>query len=189
MLGDSPCRRIVFCPAASGRTRIQTRIASTIRSRPRLNNMFGQQAAQVDPTQQAQFRQMQIQQAQQLQGIASGQMQGAGELAAQRQVQNALATQQAQAAMARGGQNAGLAMRNAAANSAGIGLSGAGQAQQAAPKINRPHKVSSSIARPGTAGRYWARHDECTAAAESIRPESRRADRDERQQRRRAPRP
>ena len=97
-----------------------------------INGMLGQQAAQVDPTQQAQFRQMQIQQAQQLQGIASGQSQGAGELAAQRQVQRTLAAQQAQAAMARGGQNAGLAMRNAAANSAGIGLSGAGQAQQAA---------------------------------------------------------
>jgi len=97
-----------------------------------IQGMLGQQAAQVDPSQQAQFRAMQMQQAQQLQRIASGQQQGAGELAAQRQVGNALAAQQAQARMARGGQNAALAMRNAANNSAGIGLSGAGQSQQAA---------------------------------------------------------
>lgn len=97
-----------------------------------INGMLGQQAAQVDPTQQAQFRQMQMQQAQQLQGIASGQQQGAGELAAQRQVQNALAAQQSMARMARGGQNAALAFRGAANNAAGIGLAGAGQAQQAA---------------------------------------------------------
>lgn len=97
-----------------------------------INGMLGQQAAQVDPTQQAQFRNMQVQQAQQLQGIASGQQQGAGELAAQRQVQNAVAAQQAQARMARGGQNAALAFRNAAGNTANAGLAGAGQAQQAA---------------------------------------------------------
>jgi hypothetical protein len=80
---------------------------------------------------QDQFRQGQMGQVQQLQGIASGQQQGAGELAAQRQVQNALAAQQAMARGARGG-NAGLAMRNAATNAAGLGLAGAGQAQQAA---------------------------------------------------------
>lgn len=97
-----------------------------------INGMLGQQAAQVDPSQQAAFRQMQMQQAQQLQGIASGQMQGAGELAAQRQVQNAQAAQQAMANMARGGQNAALAFRGAANNTAGIGLAGAGQSQQAA---------------------------------------------------------
>lgn len=97
-----------------------------------INGMLGQQAAQLDPTQQAQFRAMQMAQAQQLQRIASGQQQGAGELAAQRQVQNALAAQQAQARMARGGQNAALAFRQGARNAAGIGLSGAGMAQQAA---------------------------------------------------------
>lgn len=90
-----------------------------------------QAAPQLDPSQQAQFRQMQMQQAQQLQGIASGQQQGAGELAAQRQVQNALAAQQAQARMARG-TNSALAFRGAANNSAGIGMAGAGMAQQAA---------------------------------------------------------
>lgn len=93
---------------------------------------MGQAAPQMDPTQQAQFRQMQMQQAQQLQGIASGQQQGAGELAVQRQVANAQAAQQAQAMMARGGQNAALAYRGAANNQAGIGLQGAGQSQQAA---------------------------------------------------------
>lgn len=95
-------------------------------------NAVNQQAPQLNGAQQAQFRQMQMQQAQQLQGVASGQQQGAGELAVQRQVANAQAAQQAQAAMARGGANAGLAMRNAASQQAGIGLSGAGQAQQAA---------------------------------------------------------
>lgn len=97
-----------------------------------IQGMLGQGAAQVDPSQQAQFRQMQMQQAQQLQGIASGQQQGAGELAAQRQVQNAMAAQQSMARMARGGQNAALAFRGAANNAANVGLSGAGQAQQAA---------------------------------------------------------
>lgn len=87
---------------------------------------------QLDPNQQAAARAMQMQQAQQLQRIASGQQQGAGELAVQRQMANAQAAQQAQAMMARGNSNAGLAMRNAATNQAGIGLSGAGQSQQAA---------------------------------------------------------
>ena len=96
-----------------------------------ITGMMGQGPAQLDPSQQAQFRAMQLAQAQQLQRIASGQAQGAGELAAQRQVQNAIAAQQAQARMARG-MNSGLAMRNAANNAAGIGLAGAGQAQQAA---------------------------------------------------------
>lgn len=96
-----------------------------------INNLMRQQSAQLNPQQQAQFRQMQLAQAQRLQQIASGQQQGAGELAAQRQVQNALAAQQAQARMARGA-NSALAMRNAADNSAAVGLSGAGQAQRAA---------------------------------------------------------
>src|SRR4051812_8481556 len=53
------------------------------------------------------FRRAQLAQMQQLQGIASGQQQGAGELATQRQYANAMAAQQAQARMARGG-NAAL---------------------------------------------------------------------------------
>ena len=88
-------------------------------------------APQLSTTQQ-QFRAMQIAQAQRLQGIASGQQQGAGELAAQRQVQQAMMQQQAMAHMARGGQNAALAFRGAANNQAGIGLQGVGQSQQAA---------------------------------------------------------
>ena len=97
-----------------------------------INYQMGLQTPTVDPSQQAAFRQMQMQQAQQLQAIASGQAQGAGELAVQRQVAAAQAAQQAAARMARGGMNAGLAMRNAANNQAQIGLGGAGQAQQAA---------------------------------------------------------
>jgi Chaperone of endosialidase len=77
------------------------------------------------------FRQGQVQQIGQLQQIASGQQQGAGELAAHRQIQQALAAQQAQARMARGG-NAGLAYRNAANQSAALGITGAGMGQQAA---------------------------------------------------------
>ena len=77
------------------------------------------------------FRNAQIGQLGQLQGIASGQMKGAGELAAERQTQNALAGQQAMARMARGG-NAGLQMAHAANNAANIGLAGSGMAQQSA---------------------------------------------------------
>lgn len=97
------------------------------------NAQYGmnQAAPQMDATQQAQFRAMQMQQAQQLQGIASGQQQGAGELAVQRQVANAQAAQQAQARMARGG-NSGMANLQSSRAQAGIGLQGAGQSQQAA---------------------------------------------------------
>lgn len=77
------------------------------------------------------FRRAQLAQMQQLQGIASGQQMGAGELATQRQYANALAAQQAQARMARGG-NAALAYRNAANQSAALGSSAAGMGQQAA---------------------------------------------------------
>lgn len=77
------------------------------------------------------FRQAQLQQMGQLQGVASGQQQGAGELAAQRQISNALANQHSIAAGARGG-NAALAYRNAANQSAALGSTGAGMGQQAA---------------------------------------------------------
>lgn len=76
------------------------------------------------------IQQSQLGQIQQLQGIAGGNHQGAGELAAQRQTQNAMAGQQAMARMARGGQGA-MAYRQAANNGASIGLAGAGMAQQA----------------------------------------------------------
>lgn len=80
---------------------------------------------------QSQFRGGQVQQVQQLQDLASGQRQGAGEIAAQRQVQNALAGQFAGARMARGG-NAALANLGASSNAANIGLAGVGMGQQAA---------------------------------------------------------
>ena len=91
------------------------------------NDVRGRQAPTIDPA----FRNAQLAQMGQLQGIASGQQQGAGELAVQRQGQNALAAQQAMAHMARGG-NAGMAMLGAQRNAAGIGVNTAGQAQQAA---------------------------------------------------------
>lgn len=102
---------------------------------------------QIDPAQQEQFRRMQMQQAQQLQGVASGQHAGAGELAVQRQMANAQAAQQAAAHMARGGQNAALAYRGAANNQAGIGLAGAGQAQQAAmgDQMNAQNALSGAL--------------------------------------------
>jgi hypothetical protein len=62
--------------------------------------------------------------------MATGQQAGAGELGVNRQVSQATAAQQAAARMARGA-NAALAMRNAARNTADIGLAGAGQAAQA----------------------------------------------------------
>ncbi len=89
------------------------------------------QAAQLDPTQQAQFRAQQMAQAQRLGQIASGQMQGAGELAAQRQAARSAASQQAMARMGRGLSGASLA-RGAARNVADIGANAAGQAQVAA---------------------------------------------------------
>ncbi|MBV8760131.1 MAG: hypothetical protein JO257_22760 [Deltaproteobacteria bacterium] len=91
-----------------------------------VNNRQTPQASGYSP-----YSGMQMDQARQLQAIASGQQQGAGELGVQRQVQNALAGQQAMARMARGG-NAGMAQLAASRNAAGIGLSGAGMAQQAA---------------------------------------------------------
>lgn len=88
-------------------------------------------AAQVDPTQQAQFRAGQMQQIGQLQGIASGQQQGAGEMAVNRQLSQALAAQHSAAASARGA-NAMLAGREGARQAANLGVTGAGLAQQAA---------------------------------------------------------
>lgn len=88
-------------------------------------------APQLNAGPQDQFRTAQMQQVQQLQGIASGQQQGAGELAAQRQTQNALAAQQGMARMARGG-NAGMANLAAARGAGAVGLAGAGLGQQAA---------------------------------------------------------
>jgi hypothetical protein len=62
--------------------------------------------------------------------IASGQQAGAGELAVNRQVGQATAAQTAAARMAHGA-NSALASRNAARNTADLGLQGAGMASQA----------------------------------------------------------
>ena len=62
--------------------------------------------------------------------IAGGQAPGAGELAVNRQLGSATAAQIAAARTARGA-NAALAFRNAARNTADLGLAGAGQAAQA----------------------------------------------------------
>lgn len=67
----------------------------------------------------------------QLNAVASGGAKGAGELAADRTMQQGNAAQQAMASMARG-TNAALAARNAARTQAGMTVAGAGQAQQAA---------------------------------------------------------
>ncbi|MGN6107230.1 MAG: hypothetical protein ACTHU0_19135 [Kofleriaceae bacterium] len=84
-------------------------------------------AAQLNGGPQDQVRQQQQQAVGHLQGIMSGQQAGAGELAVNRQVGQAGAAQQAAARMARGA-NAALAARNAARNTADIGLGGAQQA-------------------------------------------------------------
>lgn len=88
------------------------------------------QAAQLNGGPQDQIRQQQQQQAGFLQGIMGGQQAGAGELAVNRQTGQGLAQQASMARMGRG-QNAALMARNAARNSADIGLAGAGQAAQA----------------------------------------------------------
>lgn len=96
---------------------------------PRADRVLLGQAAQVDPTQQEQFRTQQMQQANRLAQIAQGQQKGAGELAAQRQAARAVAQQQAMARMGRG--NPGAA-RAAARNTADLGAQASGQAQLAA---------------------------------------------------------
>ena len=117
------------------------------------NGIVNQRAPQLamgdDP-----FRRAQLQQMGQLQGIASGQQQGAGELAAQRQIQNALAAQQAQARLARGG-NAAPAYRDAANQSAALGVSGAGMGQQAALQDQQAaHGMLGTVGAQGRAGDY-----------------------------------
>lgn len=113
---------------------------------PGMGAAQGRPGAAIDPY----FRDQQIRQMGQLQGIAGGQQQGAGELAVQRQVQNALASQQAGARMARGPM-AGLASRDAANQSAAIGLSGAGMGQQAA--LQDQSAAQGLLAQLGAQGR------------------------------------
>lgn len=95
-----------------------------------LKGMLGRQAPQMNTAQSDQARSQQQGLAQMLQGVASGQQVGAGEMAVNRQVGQAQAQQQAQAQMARGA-NAALAARQAARTSADVGVNGAGMAAQA----------------------------------------------------------
>jgi hypothetical protein len=94
-------------------------------------NAANQQAPQLATGQMDQSRGGLMGTANRLGAIASGQQAGAGEMAVNRQVGQATAAQTAAARMAQGA-NAALAARNAARNTANIGLQGAGQAQQAA---------------------------------------------------------
>lgn len=92
-----------------------------------LQNMLGRQAPTMDTGQANQSREQQQQLAQMLFQQAQGQRAGAGELAVNRQANQALAQQTAAAQMARGS-NSALAARNAARNQADIGTNAAGQA-------------------------------------------------------------
>ena len=89
--------------------------------------VYGQQ---LNPYQMDQSRGGMMDTANRLGGIASGQQQGAGEMAVNAQVGRANAAQNSAARMSRGA-NAALAYRNAMRNQADIGLAGAGQAGQA----------------------------------------------------------
>lgn len=84
-------------------------------------------APMMDAGQSNQTRGQQGQLADMLFKTATGQTPGAGEMAVQRGVNNAMAQQTSTAQMARGA-NAALAFRNAARTSADIGVNGAGQA-------------------------------------------------------------
>lgn len=113
--------------------------AAVLQDGSQQRNTIGGALAQSNPGQQATFDQSGSnywngqQQAlnQQLGAVASGQQQGAGELAVNRQIGQAQAAQQSIAASARGA-NAMLGGREAARQSAGLNIAGAGQAQQAA---------------------------------------------------------
>lgn len=107
----------------------QGRAAPTAQATQAGRTQLGQ-AFQLAPGQMDQSRGGLMGVANQLGAIAGGQQAGAGELAVNRQVGQATAAQTSAARMARGA-NAALAYRNAARNTADIGLAGAGQAAQA----------------------------------------------------------
>lgn len=96
-----------------------------------LTGMLDRGAPQMNTGQSDQARNQMQGLAGQLQGIADGSRVGAGEMAVNRQMGQAVAGQQAQAQMARGA-NAALAARTAARNTADLNVNGAGMAQQAA---------------------------------------------------------
>jgi hypothetical protein len=96
-----------------------------------LGGINGRQAPQFQSADSSYDRGQTLDLAGRLQGIANGNHLGAGEMAVNRQLGQAQAAQQAQASAARG-QNAALAMRQAARNQADLGVNGAGLASQAA---------------------------------------------------------
>ncbi len=92
-----------------------------------LKDMLGRSAPTLDAGQSNQTRGQQDQLAGMLFQQATGQRQGAGELAVQRQANNAMANTTSAAQMARGA-NTAMVMRNAARTNADIGVNAAGQA-------------------------------------------------------------
>jgi hypothetical protein len=124
-------QRYLLGQQVRGIAEVRNRQDPQLRGTPQLGQTVLGRAAQLDPAQQAQFRAMQMQQANRLGMIASGQAKGAGEMAVDRQLGQAAAQQQAMARMSRGMSGASAA-RGAARNVAGLGVTGAGQAQQAA---------------------------------------------------------
>ncbi len=91
------------------------------------NDFMNRSAPMMNTGQADQTRGQQGQLAQMLFQQANGQTQGAGELAVQRQANNAMANNTSAAQMARGA-NTAMAMRNAARTNADIGVNAAGQA-------------------------------------------------------------
>lgn len=87
-------------------------------------------AAQIDQSQQGQFRGMQMQQAQSLLGQALGTQKGPGQLAAQDATARGIGGQAGMMRSARGS-NGGMMGLGAARNAADIGISGVGQQAQA----------------------------------------------------------
>lgn len=117
-------------------TQIQNTINSGIsgvdnRQAPQAGGTQLAPSAQIDQSQQGQFRNMQMDQAGRLSAIANGQQMGPGEMAAKRAAQQAYAQQVGMANMQRGGgaPGAGLA---AARNQVTIAGNAAGQGAQAA---------------------------------------------------------
>lgn len=111
-----------------------------------LRQLLGNQAPMLDQGQSNQVRQQQMGLADMLMRTAQGNQPGAGEMAVNRQAGQAQAAQMAQAQMARGA-GAGLAARNAARNSAEIGVNAAGQAAQAqiADQANAQNQLNALL--------------------------------------------
>ena len=112
-----------------------------------LKGMLGRGAPTMDGSNlygmQDQSRGMQSELAQRLNLVSAGKAPGAGEMAVNRQIGQAQAAQAAQAATARGA-NAALANREAARQTANIGVSGAGQA--AIAQLNDQTAASGQLA-------------------------------------------